>query len=131
MGRLEDARIALLSTGESHEVGSSGRAPARSDRFRAAQAAIDAARQAHARLFVELVGDADVVPLALAQQFGLTGREALHIVTTARTGSTLMRDHVFGQQDPLAPLEDDEIDSQDSAEQSKRRPSARAGRDSD
>lgn len=97
MGAITDARMGILATGESHDVGSSGRAPVRSDRYREAREALHRAEQARARLLVELVGDADAVPLELAQRFGLTGREALHIVETARTGSDLMREHVLGQ----------------------------------
>ncbi|WP_446225000.1 hypothetical protein ACTWPB_07740 [Nocardia sp. IBHARD005] len=107
MGRLETAKIELLGTGQSFDVGANGRAPVRSDRFRDAQKAIHLAEQARARLLVEVVGDADAVPLEVAQQFGLTGRAAVHIITTARTGSALLRDHVFGQQDPLAVNLDD------------------------
>ncbi|MEV4155387.1 hypothetical protein AB0J48_20390 [Nocardia salmonicida] len=107
MSRLETAKIELLGTGESFDVGEHGRAPVRSDRFREAQKAIHLAEQARARLLVEVVGDAELVPLRVAAQFGLTGREAVHIITTARTGSELLRDHVFGQQDPLAVNLDD------------------------
>ncbi|WP_433600917.1 hypothetical protein ACQPXH_03720 [Nocardia sp. CA-135953] len=66
--------------------------------FRQAQNDIHAAEQARNRLLVELVGDADKVPVELAERLGLTGREAVHIVTTARTGSRRMRVHVLGEQ---------------------------------
>ena len=102
LGSITDAKMAILATGESHNVGSEGRAPAQSDRFRAAQAVLHEARQARDRLFVELVGDAQEVPLELVERFGLTGREAVHIVETARTGSKLMRERMFGQQDSVA-----------------------------
>lgn len=101
LGGITDARMAILATGESHNVGSEGRAPAQSDRYRDAQATLHKARQARDRLFVELVGDAQEVPLELATRFGLTGREAVHIVETARTGSRLMRERLFGE-GPLA-----------------------------
>lgn len=102
LGGVTDAKRAVLATGESQIVGSEGRAPAQSDRFRSAQAELHKARQARDRLFVELVGDAQDVPMDLVKRFGLTGREAVHIVETARTGSARMRERVFGRQDPLS-----------------------------
>lgn len=54
------------------------------------------AEQERNRRFVEAVGDAEQVPLDLAAEFGLTGREAVHIVNTARTGSSAMKAHLFG-----------------------------------
>ncbi|WP_157124904.1 hypothetical protein [Nocardia pseudovaccinii] len=96
--RLADARARLLATGETYTRSEGGRAPERSEMFRQAQNDIHAAEQARNRLLVELVGDADQVPVELAERLGLTGREAVHIVTTARTGSQRMRAHVLGEQ---------------------------------
>ncbi|MEU3011033.1 hypothetical protein [Nocardia asteroides] len=100
LGAITDAKMAILATGESHNVGSEGRAPAQSDRYRDAQANLHRARQERDRLFVELVGDAADVPVALAERFGLTGREATFIVEAARTGSDRMREWIFGEQGP-------------------------------
>lgn len=98
MARLERARMALLATGETYARSEGGRSPQRSDRFKQARMDIYTAEQARNRLLVELVGpDAEVVPVALAQRLGLTGREAAYIVKTARTGSKRLRDHVLGR----------------------------------
>ncbi|WP_330229015.1 hypothetical protein OHA40_23350 [Nocardia sp. NBC_00508] len=64
--------------------------------FNRTKAEIHAAERARNRLLVELVGDADTVPLDLARRLGLTGREAAHIVDTARKGSRRLREHVLG-----------------------------------
>jgi hypothetical protein len=107
LGAITDAKMAVLATGESFEVGSEGRAPVKSDRFKEARKQVFKAEQARNRLFVELLGGSTVVPVELSRQFGLTGREAVHIAETALTGSVLMRDNLFGQQDPLAVNLDD------------------------
>lgn len=65
--------------------------------FQEASAEIHAAEQARNRLLVELVGDADIVPVELAKRLGLTGRDAAHIVDTARNGSRRFREHVLGR----------------------------------
>ncbi|WP_433592339.1 hypothetical protein [Nocardia sp. CA-145437] len=96
LANLRAAESRLLATGETRTIEGGGRAPARSDRFKAASAEIHTAKQARNRLFAELVGDAQAVPTELIEQFGLTGREAAHIVDTARTGSLRLRAHVFG-----------------------------------
>jgi hypothetical protein len=99
MARLTQARAAILATGEAFARSQGGRPPSRSDRFKLAREELHAAEQARARLLVELVGDAEVVPVELAQRLGLTGREAVHIVNAARTGSKRVREHVLGTQD--------------------------------
>ncbi|MGW0052604.1 hypothetical protein [Nocardia nova] len=96
MSRIERAKAQLLGTGELSERVGGGRAPSRSDAFKRASAEIHAAEQARNRLLVDLIGDADSVPLDLAQRLGLTGREAAHILDTARRGTGRMRAHVFG-----------------------------------
>lgn len=96
MSRIKRAKAQLLGTGELSERVGGGRAPSRSDAFRQASAEIHAAEQSRNRLLVELVGDADMVPLDLAKRLGLTGREAAHILDTARNGTKRMRTHVFG-----------------------------------
>ncbi len=68
-----------------------------------ATADIHAAKQARNRLLVELVGDADSVPVEVAERVGLTGREAAHILDTAWSGSQQMRDHVFGEPEGTSP----------------------------
>ncbi|MEV4127176.1 hypothetical protein [Nocardia sp. NPDC049707] len=97
MRRLERAQAQLMGTGEIYERSEGGRAPERSSAFRLAQADIHAAKQARNRLLVELVGDAETVPLELAQRLGLTGREATHVIDTARRGSPRLRAHVLGE----------------------------------
>ncbi len=97
MSQLERARARLVATGELDALGSEGRTPPRSAVFRKASADIHTAEQARNRLLVELVGDADTVPLGLAERLGLTGREAVHILDTARGGTKLMREHVLGR----------------------------------
>lgn len=96
LARIQRAEARLLATGETTARAGGGRAPARSDRFRRASASIHAAKQARNRLFVEIAGDAEIVPIVLAEQFGLTGREALHIVDTAKHGSPRLRTLLFG-----------------------------------
>ncbi|MEV4233946.1 hypothetical protein AB0J47_02075 [Nocardia sp. NPDC049737] len=95
--RLADARARLLSTGETLARAKGGREPERSEVFRAAQNEIHAAEQARNRLLVELIGDAETVPLELAKRLGLTGREAAHIIDTARAGSQRMKAHLLGE----------------------------------
>ncbi|BDT98186.1 hypothetical protein [Nocardia sputorum] len=51
-------------------------------------------------MLVELVGDDDVVSVELVQPLGLTGREAVPIIETARTGSSHMREYLLGQPRP-------------------------------
>lgn len=94
--RLERARAALLATGELDTRIGGGRAPLRSEMFRETTAAIHAAEQARNRLLVALAGTADPIPAELIQQFDLTGREAAHIIQTARSGSRRMKAHVLG-----------------------------------
>ncbi len=97
MRRIEAARAALMATGEVNarsELG--GRQPERSDAYTQARNEIHAAGQARNRLLIELVGDAEVAPLELARRLGLEGREAAHVLETARRGSPRMREHVFG-----------------------------------
>jgi ClpP class serine protease len=96
MSRIERAKAQLIGTGELSERVGGGRAPSRSDAFKEASAEIHAAEQGRNRLLVDLVGDADAVPLDLAKRLGLTGREAAHIIDTARNGTARMRAHVFG-----------------------------------
>ncbi|GAA5065458.1 hypothetical protein [Nocardia callitridis] len=96
MVQLARARAELAGTGEENVRSGGGRSPRRSDRFKAAKAAIHRAEQARNRLLVELAGDAETVPIALAKRLGLTGREAAHIIDTARTGSSRLRGHVLG-----------------------------------
>ncbi|WP_280350069.1 hypothetical protein [Nocardia abscessus] len=81
IARIERAKAALLGTGEGFARSEGGRSPLRSDRFKQARDEIHAAEQARNRLLVEVVGDADVVPVELAQRLGLTGREAVNIWT--------------------------------------------------
>ncbi|MBF6333462.1 hypothetical protein [Nocardia transvalensis] len=97
LARINRARAQLVATGELGTRIGGGRAPARSDVFKQAAAEIHAAEQARNRLLVELVGAADTVPLELARRLGLTGREAAHVVETARSGSRRMRAHVLGE----------------------------------
>lgn len=97
MARIERARAAIIATGEEHLRSEGGRAPARSKVYRRAQHALHTAEQARNRLLVDLVGDAEIVPVELAQRLGLTGREAVHVVNTARTGSKRVREHVLGR----------------------------------
>ncbi|MEV6323087.1 hypothetical protein AB0M45_18095 [Nocardia sp. NPDC051787] len=97
MARIERARAAILATGEAFARSEGGRPPSRSDRFKQAREELHAAEQARNRLLVDLVGAAETVPVELAQRLGLTGREAVHIVNTARTGSKRVRDHVLGR----------------------------------
>ena len=97
MSRLERAHARLVSTGELDARGSQGRTPPRSEIFRKASAEIHAAEQARNRLLVDLVGDAETVPVELAKRLGLTGREAVHIIDTARNGTQRVREHVFGR----------------------------------
>ncbi|MEV6258103.1 hypothetical protein AB0L97_33095 [Nocardia sp. NPDC051911] len=96
IGRLERARATLLATGQALARSEGGRAPARSEVFREAQAEIHAAEQERNRLLVELVGDDESVSVQLASRLGLTGREAVHIIRTARGGSPRMHEHVLG-----------------------------------
>lgn len=51
-------------------------------------------------MLVELVGEDDIVPVELVQRLGLTGREAVTIIETARTGSSHMREYLLGQPRP-------------------------------
>lgn len=98
MARIERARARLIATGEVFARSEGGRAPSRSDRYKEARAEVHAALQARNRLLVDLVGaDVDVVPVELVQRLGLTGREAAHVIDTARNGSKLMREHVLGR----------------------------------
>lgn len=87
---------ALLGTGEVFARSAGGRSPLRSDRFKQARDEVHAAEQTRNRLLVEIVGDADVVPVELAQRQGLTGREAANIVDTARTGSPRLKEYLLG-----------------------------------
>ncbi|WP_063021484.1 hypothetical protein [Nocardia niwae] len=98
LAQIERAKAALMGTGEVFARSEGGRPPSRSDRFKQAREEVHAAEQARNRLLVELVGDDDVVPVELAQRLGLTGREAVNIVETSRTGSPRMRDYLLGQQ---------------------------------
>jgi hypothetical protein len=97
LARIERAKAALLGTGELFARSEGGRPPSRSDRFKDARAEVHAAEQARNRLLVELVGDDHVVPLELAESLGLTGREAVNIIETARTGSPRMKEYLLGQ----------------------------------
>ncbi|UGT70862.1 hypothetical protein LTT66_12200 [Nocardia gipuzkoensis] len=97
LAQIERAKAALLGTGEQFARSEGGRPPARSDQFKRAREQVQAAEQARNRLLVELVGDADTVPVELAQRLGLTGREAVNIVHTARSGSSRMKDYLLGQ----------------------------------
>jgi hypothetical protein len=98
LARIKRARDAILGTGEAFARSEGGRPPSRSDRYKQARAELHEAEQARNRLLVDLVGpDADTVPLDLAQRLGLTGREAVHIIETARNGSPRMREHVLGE----------------------------------
>lgn len=98
--RIERARAALEATGETIARSGGGRAPARSDRFKMARAELHAAYQERNRVLIaELGTESDVVPLELAQSLGLTGREAAHIVASARTGTPRMQQHLFGRAD--------------------------------
>src|SRR5437879_1078425 len=97
LSRLARAHARLLATGELGARGSEGRTPPRSEVFRRASAEVQAATQARNRLLVELVGEADTVPVEVAKRLGLTGREAAHIVQTGRNGSQRLRQHVFGR----------------------------------
>jgi hypothetical protein len=96
MSRIARAKARLLGTGELSERVGGGRAPSRSETFKQASAEIHAAEQSRNRLLVELISDEDEVPLDLATRLGLTGREAAHILDTARRGTKRMRAHVFG-----------------------------------
>lgn len=96
LAKIHRAEARLLATGETRTINGGGRAPARSARYKRASDDIHAAKQERNRLFVELVGAEPTVPKQLAEEFGLTGREAANIVDTARSGSPRMRDHLFG-----------------------------------
>ncbi|WP_148306734.1 hypothetical protein [Nocardia nova] len=93
---VEHAKARLLSTGELFEQVGGGRAPARSETFRQASAELHRAEQARNRLLVEMVGDAEAVPHAVAQQLGLTGRHAASLLRVSRTGSERLRNYTFG-----------------------------------
>jgi len=98
MARIEHARAAIIATGEEHLRSEGGRAPARSQVYRQARHALHTAEQARNRLLVDLVGpDTEVVPVDLVERLGLTSREAVHIVSAARTGSKRIREHVLGR----------------------------------
>ncbi len=99
MARITAARAAILATGEQFARSEGGRPPSRSDRFKLAREELHAAEQARNRLLVDLVGDAGTVSVELAQRLGLTGREAVHVVNTSRTGSKRVREHVLGTSD--------------------------------
>lgn len=90
------AKAKLEATGETRTINGGGRAPTRSEVYLKASAEVHAAKQARNRLFVELVGDSPNVPSPLIKQFGMTGREAAHIVDTARAGSQLLKEFTFG-----------------------------------
>ncbi|MBF6165444.1 hypothetical protein IU486_11750 [Streptomyces gardneri] len=97
LARMQRAKAALLDTGELFTRGEAGRTPSRSDRFKQAREEVHKAEQARNRLLVEIVGDAHVVPVELAQRLGLTAREAVNIVDTARIGSLKMKEYLLGQ----------------------------------
>jgi hypothetical protein len=97
MARIERARTRLIATGEVSARSGGGRAPRRSDRYKAARAELHAARQARNRLLVELVGDADAVPFDLPKRLGLSGRDAASVLHSARTGSKRVRELVLGR----------------------------------
>ncbi|WP_040869636.1 hypothetical protein [Nocardia exalbida] len=97
LARIERAKAALFGTGEVFARSEGGRAPSRSDQFKRAREEVHAAEQARNRLLVEIVGDADVVPVEIAQRLGLTGREAVNIIETSRTGSPKMREYLLGR----------------------------------
>ncbi|MEU6563110.1 hypothetical protein [Nocardia nova] len=99
--RIVRAQAAVHATGELSEVGREGRAPHRSKAFKSATAELHAAKQARNRLFVEMAGDTEAVPLELAERFGLTGRDAATLVNLARGGSRRLRDHLLGEPDNL------------------------------
>lgn len=96
LAAIQRAEARLLATGETRTINGDGRAPSRSNRFIRASAEVHAAKQARNRLFVEAVGAVDIVPTELVEQFGLTGREAVHIVDVARHGSSRLRSHLLG-----------------------------------
>ncbi len=100
--RIVRAQAAIHATGELGEIGREGRAPHRSEAFKSATAELHAARQARNRLFVEMAGDTEAVPLELAERFGLTGRDAASLVSLARGGGPRrLRDHLLGEPDNL------------------------------
>ncbi|NEW40757.1 hypothetical protein GV794_01795 [Nocardia cyriacigeorgica] len=94
MKRLAKARAAFDGSKPTYIGG--GRRSDPTEAYRRAQSDLHAARQARNRLLVDLVGDADAVPIALAKRLGLTGREAVHVIETARSGTKLLRSHVLG-----------------------------------
>ncbi|MBF6138097.1 hypothetical protein IU501_34580 [Nocardia otitidiscaviarum] len=96
LAKIHRAEARLLATGETRTINGGGRAPARSARYKRASADIHVAKQERNRLFVELVGAKSTVPKELADEFGLTGREAANIIDVARSGSPRLRDHLFG-----------------------------------
>ncbi|MFE3060870.1 hypothetical protein [Nocardia sp. NPDC059239] len=97
LATLERAKARLIATGETRTIHGGGRAPARSDRFNRASAEIHAAKQARNRLLVEILGtDTDTVPVVVAEEFGLTGREAIQILDTARGGTRRLQRFLFG-----------------------------------
>ncbi|MBF6326505.1 hypothetical protein IU451_28815 [Nocardia cyriacigeorgica] len=65
-------------------------------RVEQAQQQVLTAMQERNRAFVEAVGDVEVIPRELMAEFGLTGREAVHIVNTWRGGNRHLREHLFG-----------------------------------
>lgn len=98
MARIDRAKSAILRTGETFNRSEGGRAPVRSEMYREAKDELHLAEQARNRLLAEVVGpDADTIPVELAKRFGLTGREAAHVINTARNGSPRVRAHVFGE----------------------------------
>ncbi len=96
MKRIARARAAFDGSKPTYIGG--GRRSDPSETFQRAQEELHAAEQARNRLLVDLVGDADAVPLELVRRLGLTGRVAVHILETSRSGTELMRDHVFGRE---------------------------------
>ncbi|TLG15665.1 hypothetical protein FEK35_05845 [Nocardia cyriacigeorgica] len=101
MKRIARARAAFDGSKPTYIGG--GRRSDPSEAFQRAQDELHAAEQARNRLLVDLVGDADVVPLELAKRLGLTGRMAVHVIETARSGTRLMREHVLGSDSDSSP----------------------------
>lgn len=97
LARIAAAQAAIYATGEDEiPAGTGGRVPTRSEAFKQATLEKHYADQARNRLLVELVGDAETVPLELADRMGLDGRTAASIIHTARNGPRRLRDWLLG-----------------------------------
>lgn len=106
LARMAAAQAAIYATGEEKfPAGRGGRVPSPSEAYQKAALERHHADQARNRLFVELVGDAETVPMELADRMGLDGRTAASIIHTARNGPRRLRDWLLGE----SPDDDDPV----------------------